>query len=170
MNWGDNLTLLGAVRRRGWVTLGPKWRAMTKERFIEWVRRRLAPRLQRRNVVLLDNLAAHKALEVRFFIEERGATRRYLPAYSHDFNSNRAGLGARQEAHPHRCAQVRGRPALRGARRPIRRHARSLSSVLCPRWGTATQWEPGLTCPPIRSRSLRDTRIVVAAGQAIASK
>jgi transposase len=86
MNWGDNLTLVGAVRRRGWVTLSTKWRAMTKERFVEWVRRRLAPRLQRRDVVLLDNLAAHKALEVRLFIEQRGATVRYLPPYSHDFN------------------------------------------------------------------------------------
>lgn len=80
MNWGDNLTLVGAVRRRGWVTLSTKWRAMTKARFIEWVRRRLAPRLQRRDVVLLDNLAAHKALEVRFFIEQRGATVRYPAA------------------------------------------------------------------------------------------
>mgnify|MGYP003693929717 CR=1 FL=1 len=52
---------------------------MTKERFIEWVRRRLAPRLRRGDVVLLDNLTAHKALEVRFFIEQRGATVRYLP-------------------------------------------------------------------------------------------
>jgi transposase len=86
MNWGDNLTLVGAVRRRGWVTLSTKWRAMTKERFIEWVRRQLAPRLQYRDVVLLDNLAAHKAVEVRFFIEQRGATVRYLPPYSHDFN------------------------------------------------------------------------------------
>ena len=25
MNWGDNLTLVGAIRRRGWVTLSTKW-------------------------------------------------------------------------------------------------------------------------------------------------
>jgi transposase len=86
MNWGDNLTLVGAVRRRGWVTLSTKWRAMTKIRFIEWVHRGLAPRLRRGDVVLLDNLAAHKAPEVRVFIEQRGATLRYLPPYSHDFN------------------------------------------------------------------------------------
>lgn len=86
MNWGDNLTLVGAVRRRGWVTLSTKWRSMTKVRFIEWVRRGLAPRLRRGDIVLLDNLAAHKAPEVRFFIEQRGATLRYLPPYSHDFN------------------------------------------------------------------------------------
>jgi len=86
MNWGDNLTLVGAVRRSGWVTLSTKWRAMTKARFIEWVRRRLAPRLRRGDVVVLDNLAAHKAPEVRHAIQQRGATLRYLPPYSHDFN------------------------------------------------------------------------------------
>jgi hypothetical protein len=36
INWGDNLTLVCAVRRRGWVTLSTKRRAMTKIRFIEW--------------------------------------------------------------------------------------------------------------------------------------
>jgi hypothetical protein len=33
---------------------------------IEWIRRALAPRLRRGDVVLLDNLAAHKAVEFRF--------------------------------------------------------------------------------------------------------
>jgi transposase len=36
--------------------------------------------------VVLDNLTAHKAPEVRFFIEQRGATLKLLPPYSHDFN------------------------------------------------------------------------------------
>jgi hypothetical protein len=82
MNWGDNLTLVGAVRRRGWVVLSTKWRAMNKVAFIEWVQRRL----RRGDIVLLDNLQAHKAPEVRFFIEQRGATLKRLPPYSHDFN------------------------------------------------------------------------------------
>jgi transposase len=86
MNWGDNLTLVGAIRRRGWVVLSSKWRAMNTLAFIEWVQRRLAPRLRRGDIVLLDNLQAHKAPEVRFFIEQRGATVKRLPPYSHDFN------------------------------------------------------------------------------------
>lgn len=86
MNWGDNLTLVGAVRRRGWVALSTKWRAMNTIAFIEWVRRQLAPRLCRGDIVLLDNLQAHKAPEMRFFIEQRGATLKLLPPYSHDFN------------------------------------------------------------------------------------
>ena len=86
MNWGDNLTLVGAIRRCGWIVLSTKWKAMNRVAFIEWVQRRLAPRLRRGDVVLLDNLQAHRAPEVRFFIEQRGATLKPLPPYSHDFN------------------------------------------------------------------------------------
>lgn len=86
MNWGDNLTLVGAIRRDGWVVLNTKWRAMTKVAFIAWVRDRLAPRLRTGDIVVLDNLQAHKAPEVRFWIERRGATLKRLPPYSHDFN------------------------------------------------------------------------------------
>jgi transposase len=86
MNWGDNLTLVGAIRRDGWVTLNTKWRAMNRRAFIDWVRRRLAPRLRVGDIVVLDNLQAHKAPEVRFFIEQRGASVKPLPPYSHDFN------------------------------------------------------------------------------------
>jgi transposase len=86
MNWGNKLTLVGAIRQDRWVTLTTQWRAMTRAGFIAWVRDRLAPRLRRGDVVLLDNLPAHKAPAVRAWIERRGATLRYLPPYSHDFN------------------------------------------------------------------------------------
>lgn len=86
MNWGDNLTMVGALRREGWVTLSTKWRAMNREAFLTWMRDALAPRLRRGDIVLLDNLPAHKAPAVRALVERRGATLRYLPPYSHDFN------------------------------------------------------------------------------------
>jgi transposase len=86
MNWGDNLTLVGAIRRRGWVALGTYWRAMTAKVFLRWVRRALVPRLWRGAIVVLDNLAAHKQTAVRAAIERVGATVKYLPPYSHDFN------------------------------------------------------------------------------------
>ncbi len=85
-NWGDNLTLVGALRLEGWVTLATAWGAMTTPRFIGWVRRYLVSRLRPGDVVLLDNLAAHKAPAVRRLIEAVGATLRFLPPYSCDFN------------------------------------------------------------------------------------
>jgi hypothetical protein len=86
MNWGTNLTLIGAMRPTGWVTLSTKWRAVPAEYFMAWVRRRLAPRLRPGDIVLLDNLKAHQDPAVRSLIEARGARLRYLPPYSPDFS------------------------------------------------------------------------------------
>lgn len=86
MNWGNNLTMIGAIRRTGWVTLNTKWRAVDTASVVDWVRRRLAPRLRCRDVVLLDNLKAHRDPEVRRLVRARGATVHYLPPYSPDFN------------------------------------------------------------------------------------
>ena len=93
MNWGNNLTMIGAIRRDGWITLSTKWRAATKVIFTQWVRRRLAPRLRRGDIVLLDNLQAHKAPAVRTLVEQRGATLRFLPPYSHDYNPIESAWG-----------------------------------------------------------------------------
>jgi len=82
MNWGDNLPLGGAVRRRGWGVLSTQWKAMNKVSVIEWGRRRLAPRLRRGDIVVLDNLAARQAPEVDCFMQQRGATLKSLPPSS----------------------------------------------------------------------------------------
>ena len=86
INWGDNLTMVGAIRVDKWLTLATSWGAMTRPRFIRWVRRHLVPYLRPGDVVVMDNLAAHKAPQVRELIEQAGATLRFLPPYSHDFN------------------------------------------------------------------------------------
>ena len=86
MNWGDNLTMIGAIRVDRWLTLGTCWGAMNRARFLEWVRRRLVRRLRRGDVVVLDNLAAHKAHEVEHLVTAAGASLKYLPPYSHDLN------------------------------------------------------------------------------------
>jgi transposase len=46
----------------------------------------LVPTLRPGDVVVLDNLAAHKQPEVRVAIEQAGALLRFLPPYSPDFN------------------------------------------------------------------------------------
>ena len=124
MNWGDNLTLVGAIRHDGWVTLSTKWRAMTKARFLRWVRDGLAPRLRQRDIVVLDNLQAHKNPAVRVLIERRGATVRYLPPYSHDFNPIESAWGLvkkRIRGHAPRTAVALRRVA-RAARHVVRPH------------------------------------------------
>jgi transposase len=86
MNWGDNLTMVGAIRIDRWLTLGTYWGAINRQRFVAWVRRRLVPRLRRHDIVVLDNLPAHKAREVETLVVRAGASLKYLPPYSHDLN------------------------------------------------------------------------------------
>jgi transposase len=57
--------------------------AVTFRAYVEQV---LVPTLRRGDVVVLDNLAVHKQLEVRLAIEQAGAHVRFLPPYSPDFN------------------------------------------------------------------------------------
>ena len=85
-NWGDNLSLVGAMRLEGWVTLATAWGAITTPRFVAWVRRHLVRHLRPGDIVVLDHLAAHKAPRVRTLIEAAGATVKFLPPYSYDFN------------------------------------------------------------------------------------
>jgi len=91
INWGDNLTMVGAMRIDGWLTLATGWSAMTAPRFLAWVQRQLVPHLRRGDIVVMDNLAAHKTVAVRQAIEQVGAEVRFLPPYSYDFNPIEAG-------------------------------------------------------------------------------
>jgi len=54
--------------------------------FRAYVEQILVPTLRSGDVVVLDNLAAHKQPEVRVAIEQTGARLRFLPPYSPDFN------------------------------------------------------------------------------------
>jgi transposase len=54
--------------------------------FRAYVEQVLVPTLRRGDVVVLDNLAAHKQPAVRRAIERAGAFVRFLPPYSPDFN------------------------------------------------------------------------------------
>jgi transposase len=86
MNRGRNLTMIGALRRDGWLTMGTIWGAANTKTFVDWVRRRLAPKLRPDDIVVMDNLLAHKAALVRILIENRGAQLVFLPPYSPDLN------------------------------------------------------------------------------------
>ena len=60
--------------------------ATTSVVFEAYVEQVLAPTLRRGQVVVLDNLSAHKGERIRELIEERGCELIYLPSYSPDFN------------------------------------------------------------------------------------
>ena len=60
--------------------------------FLAYLREVLGPQLQAGDVVVMDNLSAHKVAGLREAIKAHGAQLRYLPPYSPDCNpSKRAG-------------------------------------------------------------------------------
>lgn len=79
-------TFTGGLRLSGMtapmVLDGP----MTGPAFVAYVEQVLVPTLSPGDVVILDNLPAHKVSGVRAAIEAAGAEIRYLPPYSPDFN------------------------------------------------------------------------------------
>ena len=79
-------TFVGALRLLGMtapmVLDGP----MNGAWFLAYVQQVLAPTLKPGDVVIMDNLAAHKSTPVRDAIEAVGARLLFLPPYSPDFN------------------------------------------------------------------------------------
>ena len=51
-----------------------------------WPKQVLVPTLNPGDIVIMDNLSAHKSSAVRDAIEAAGAELRFLPPYSPDFN------------------------------------------------------------------------------------
>jgi transposase len=54
--------------------------------FLAYIEQFLAPTLKPGDIVIMDNLPAHKVIGVREAIEAAGASLRYLPPYSPDLN------------------------------------------------------------------------------------
>jgi transposase len=60
--------------------------AMTGQAFLAYVEQVLVPILKPGDIVVLDNLPAHKPIAIREAIEAAGAVMLFLPPYSPDFN------------------------------------------------------------------------------------
>ena len=60
--------------------------ATTGEVFREYVRHVLSPTLEPGDIVVMDNLSAHKDTEALDLIRSAGAEVRFLPSYSPDLN------------------------------------------------------------------------------------
>ncbi|OFV93510.1 MAG: hypothetical protein A3F68_06245 [Acidobacteria bacterium RIFCSPLOWO2_12_FULL_54_10] len=82
----STLTLLGAMTAEGLLATMTIESPTDGEVFLAYVDQVLCPRLQPGQVVIMDNLAAHKVVGVRERIEAAGAQLLYLPPYSPDFN------------------------------------------------------------------------------------
>ncbi|MCA1729832.1 MAG: IS630 family transposase [Actinobacteria bacterium] len=85
-NWGKNVTLLSSITAGG---VGPclavegSTRREVFEAYLEHV---LAPALRPGQIVVLDNLSAHKGARVKEIVQGAGCELAYLPPYSPDYN------------------------------------------------------------------------------------
>ena len=85
-NRGANTTVLSSMSVKG---MGPSLTvegATTSVIFEAYVEQVLAPTLKEGQVVVMDNLSAHKGERIKEMIEQRGCQLVYLPAYSPDLN------------------------------------------------------------------------------------
>ena len=67
--------------------------ASTTRVFETYLERVLAPTLREGQMVVMDNLSAHKGERVRELIEGRGCELLYLPSYSPDLNPIEEAFG-----------------------------------------------------------------------------
>jgi len=80
------LTTLATLSLRGLEAVMTIASPTDGEVFTAYLEQVLAPRLQPGDVVVLDNLSAHKVSGIRQLVEAQGAELLYLPPYSPDLN------------------------------------------------------------------------------------
>jgi transposase len=86
INYGQNLTLIGALGSGGLGALMMIEGPTDGEVFRAYTERVLCPTLEAGDIVVMDNLQAHKVSGIREAIEGRGAKLIYLPPYSPDLS------------------------------------------------------------------------------------
>ncbi len=80
------MTILGAMSLDGMVATMTIEEPTDTDIFLAYVEHLLYPVLKTGDVVVMDNLSAHKAPAVQQWIEKAGAELLYLPPYSPDLN------------------------------------------------------------------------------------
>jgi transposase len=86
--WGHwkTMTFVAGLRQDGITAPFVIDCAMNGAIFVEYIRQCLGPTLKPGDIVVMDNLPAHKKAQIREIIEAAGAELLYLPPYSPDLN------------------------------------------------------------------------------------
>jgi len=80
------MTFVGGLTLSGFVAPMLLDGPMDGECFRAWIEQMLVPTLKLADIVVMDNLPAHKVAGIRQAIENAGARLLYLPPYSPDLN------------------------------------------------------------------------------------
>jgi transposase len=82
----QTLTLMSAIRLDGVVAPMLLDGPVNAETFAGYVEQCLVPELEPGDILIIDNLPAHKSVRITQAVEDAGCTLVYLPPYSPDFN------------------------------------------------------------------------------------
>src|SRR3712207_5130941 len=83
---GKNMTLLSSMTLSGMGSSLTVEGPTTARVFETYVKKVLLPSLKEGQIVVMDNLSAHRPKRIRELIEQHGCELVYLPAYSPDYN------------------------------------------------------------------------------------
>lgn len=83
-NYGQNVTMLAALGHHGLQAMMTVERATDAAVFRAYVKHVLGPTLSPGDIVVLDNLGAHKAVGIQQMLARRRVRLLYLPPYSPD--------------------------------------------------------------------------------------
>jgi hypothetical protein len=134
------LSTIAAMTVRGILCSGTFDGATDTDTFVAFVREGLVPALAPGQVVIMDNLPAHRASEVDELVESAGAYVLRLPPYSPTYRSNSApSIGQAM------VAEAVAPP-------PRRTPATAVITFQCPAGAWATQREPAALRPWVRTR------------------
>src|SRR5215471_10130515 len=137
MGHWKTMTFIAGFRQTGIVAPMVIKGAMNGEAFLAYIEQCLVPTLKRRDVVVIDNAPFHKAPAVQKAIEAGGATLRYLPAYSPDFNPIETVF------HPLKTfLRKAAERTIEGLQRCVRSYIRALDPSECMGYFTHAGYEP----------------------------
>lgn len=85
-NWGENVTIIGALSSRGILASMYLPGSCDQQVFLKYLEEVLLPQLWKGAVVVLDNLSVHKSPRVEELLASRGVRVIYLPPYCPDLN------------------------------------------------------------------------------------
>jgi transposase len=85
-NWGDSITIAAGIALRGLIAPLRLIGSMTGDVFEAYIEQFVCPELRPGDVVVVDNLSAHKRAAVGALVENAKASIRFLPPYSPDLS------------------------------------------------------------------------------------
>jgi transposase len=85
-NWGDNVTLSAGLTCDGLIAPLRLIGSMNSDIFEAYIEQFVVPELRPGDIVVMDNLSAHKRASIAAMITAAGAELVYLPPYSPDLN------------------------------------------------------------------------------------